>query len=279
MMKRAGGYLLQNLVPSLSSLSSSTMLHGSRVALGRSPWIEAIKQLQSRSFSHSKDEDSVEDFNKELESIFGAPLASPSQLGTKNPRPNSDIQQRIQSVFDAKPDMVNKVIHDDENIVAPEMHLSHVDMSGKAAMVNISEKTDTKRMAVATGRVLLGPHAFALVAANSMSKGDVLTVAKIAGISGAKQTSNLVPFCHNLLLSGVDVSLRLHEATHSVGIEAKVTTIGPTGVEMEALTAVSVASLTVYDMCKAVSKDIRICDIQLESKTGGKSGPWSRDQS
>ncbi len=214
---------------------------------------------------------------QELESIFGAPLASPSQLGTKNPRPNSDIQQ-IQSVFDANPDMVNKVIHDDENIAAPAMHLSHVDMSGKAAMVNISEKTDTKRMAVATGRVLLGPHAFALVAANSMSKGDVLTVAKIAGISGAKQTSNLIPLCHNLLLSGVDVSLRLHEATHSVGIEAKVTTIGPTGVEMEALTAVSVASLTVYDMCKAVSKDIRICEIQLESKTGGKSGPWSRDQ-
>jgi cyclic pyranopterin phosphate synthase len=274
MMKRAGAYLLQKLVP---SLSSSTMLHGSRVALGRSPWIEAMKQLQSRNFSHSKDEDSVEDFNKELESIFGAPLASPSQLGTKNPRPNSDIQQ-IQSVFDANPDMVNKVIHDDENIAAPAMHLSHVDMSGKAAMVNISEKTDTKRMAVATGRVLLGPHAFALVAANSMSKGDVLTVAKIAGISGAKQTSNLIPLCHNLLLSGVDVSLRLHEATHSVGIEAKVTTIGPTGVEMEALTAVSVASLTVYDMCKAVSKDIRICDIQLESKTGGKSGPWSRDQ-
>lgn len=157
--------------------------------------------------------------------------------------------------------------------------LSHVDSSGKAAMVNVAEKKVTNRMAIASGHVLLGRHAFTLVAANNISKGDVLTVAKISGITGAKQTGNLIPLCHNLLLSGVDLSLVLNEASHAVDIEAKVTTVGPTGVEMEALTAVALASLTVYDMCKAVSKEIRICDIQLDSKTGGKSGNWSRPKS
>ena len=154
--------------------------------------------------------------------------------------------------------------------------LSHVDFAGKAAMVNVSAKTDTARVAIASGRVLLGSDAFSLVAANSISKGDVLTVAKIAGIMGAKQTASFIPLCHPLLLSGVDLSLTLNEELQAVDIEAKVTTVGPTGVEMEALTAVTVASLTVYDMCKAVTKDIRISEVRLESKTGGKSGDWSR---
>lgn len=154
--------------------------------------------------------------------------------------------------------------------------LSHVDSAGKAAMVNVSTKTNTSRVAVASGRVLLGFDAFSLVAANNIAKGDVLTVAKIAGIMGAKQTATLIPLCHPLNLSGVDVSLSLNKELHAVDIEAKVTTVGLTGVEMEALTAVSVASLTVYDMCKAVSKDIRISDVRLESKTGGKSGEWHR---
>jgi cyclic pyranopterin phosphate synthase len=124
--------------------------------------------------------------------------------------------------------------------------------------------------------VLLGSDAFARVAANSIAKGDVLTVAKLAGIMGAKQTASLIPLCHPLLLSGVDVRLTLNEEVQAVDVEAEVTTVGPTGVEMEALTAVTVASLTVYDMCKAVSKDIRISEVRLESKTGGKSGHWSR---
>jgi cyclic pyranopterin phosphate synthase len=160
----------------------------------------------------------------------------------------------------------------------PAMGLSHVDVTGKATMVNVSMKSDTRRVAVASGRVHLGAHVFSLVTANSISKGDVLTVAKIAGIMGAKQTGDLIPLCHNLLLSGVDLSLSLNEGLHAVDIEAKVMTVGPTGVEMEALTAVSIASLTVYDMCKAVSKDIKISDIQLESKTGGKSGDWCREE-
>lgn len=154
--------------------------------------------------------------------------------------------------------------------------LSHVDSAGKAAMVNVAPKADGRRVAIASGRVLLGWDAFSLVAANSVSKGDVLTVAKLAGIMGAKQTASLIPLCHPLLLSGVDLSLSLNKELHAVDIEATVTTVGPTGVEMEALTAVTVASLTVYDMCKAVTKDILITEVRLESKTGGKSGDWSR---
>lgn len=143
-------------------------------------------------------------------------------------------------------------------------------------MVNVASKADTRRVAIASGRVLLGQEAFELVNANSIAKGDVLTVAKVAGIMGAKQTGSLIPLCHPLVLSGVDVNLRLNHELHAVDIEAQVTTVGPTGVEMEALTAVSVASLVVYDMCKAVSKDIQITHVRLESKFGGKSGDWSR---
>lgn len=154
--------------------------------------------------------------------------------------------------------------------------LSHVDIQGKASMVNVSEKPSSKRVAVASGKVCLGPTAFALVSANQMSKGDVLTVAKIAGICGAKQTGNLIPLCHNISLSNIQVNLELDEQEHSVHINAEVVATGVTGVEMEALTAVSVAALTIYDMCKAVSKHVTISNIQLESKMGGKSGDWCR---
>ena len=118
--------------------------------------------------------------------------------------------------------------------------------------------------------------AFAAVRDNALKKGDVLTVAKVAGICGAKQTHALVPMCHQLLLSKVSVDLRLNAALEAVDIVAVARTEGRTGVEMEALTAASVASLTVYDMCKAVSKGIRITDVQLEAKSGGKSGDWVR---
>lgn len=156
--------------------------------------------------------------------------------------------------------------------------LSHVDAHGKVTMVNVSEKISSKRVAIASGKVLLGPIAFPLVSANQISKGDVLAVAKIAGICGAKQTGSLIPLCHNLALSNVQVSLELNEQEQSVIIKAEVAAVGVTGVEMEALTAVSVAALTVYDMCKAVSKDITINNVQLESKMGGKSGGWCRTQ-
>uniref|UniRef100_A0A7I4BZ49 Molybdopterin cofactor biosynthesis C (MoaC) domain-containing protein n=1 Tax=Physcomitrium patens TaxID=3218 RepID=A0A7I4BZ49_PHYPA len=202
------------------------------------------------SVTYKGNEDSmVDEFNRELESIFGA--AAPDQLGT-SPGPKSEVFpggqsiHRVTTSFDGHGGM--KIgTHNGPRALQKDLSttgdkdgdhhsnaaaLSHVDSAGKAAM--------------------------------------------IAGIMGAKQTATLIPLCHPLNLSGVDVSLSLNKELHAVDIEAKVTTVGLTGVEMEALTAVSVASLTVYDMCKAVSKDIRISDVRLESKTGGKSGEWHR---
>jgi molybdenum cofactor biosynthesis protein MoaC len=124
--------------------------------------------------------------------------------------------------------------------------------------------------------VLLGDVAYGLVAQNALKKGDALAVAQLAGVMGAKQTSSLIPLCHNILLSKVAVELSLEPARQSVRIRATATAVGPTGVEMEALTAVSVAALTVYDMAKAASKEIRIDSIQLESKSGGKGGDYVR---
>nr|KAJ3418727.1 Molybdenum cofactor synthesis protein 1 [Polyrhizophydium stewartii] len=155
--------------------------------------------------------------------------------------------------------------------------LTHVGEDGRASMVDVSDKTETKRTAVAAGRVLLGRVAFELVRDNKSSKGDVLTVAQIAGIQAAKQTDLLIPLCHPLMLSKIGVHLELDEEAHAVDIRAQVTCTGKTGVEMEALVAVSVAACTVYDMCKAVDKGIIITDVRLVSKTGGKSGDFSAD--
>jgi cyclic pyranopterin phosphate synthase len=157
--------------------------------------------------------------------------------------------------------------------------LTHTDESGKARMVNVSEKNmNQQRTAVASARVILGSTVFNMVKRQSghMGKGDVLTVAQLAGIMGAKYTSQLIPLCHPLLLSHVNVDVVLNEDQEAVDVRASVSTVGPTGVEMEALTAASVAGLTVYDMCKAASKSIRITDIVLEEKTGGKSGVYRR---
>ncbi|PKA63941.1 Cyclic pyranopterin monophosphate synthase accessory protein, mitochondrial [Apostasia shenzhenica] len=189
-----------------------------------------------------------------MESIFGQPLSS-SRIDTslkerQHPPPSPSNQTR--------------------------QALSHVDARGHAHMIDISSKEDNKRIATASCRVLLGQHAFSLVAANQIAKGDVLNVARIAGIQGAKQTSNLIPLCHNIGLTCVDINLTLHEEECSVKIKGEVVSMGKTGAEMEALTAVAVAGLTVYDMCKAVEKDIQITDVRLESKSGGKSGCWSR---
>ena len=149
--------------------------------------------------------------------------------------------------------------------------LSHVDASGQASMVDIAEKIPTTRVAKASGRVVLGKTPFDLVCLNRITKGDVFSVARVAGISAAKNTHNLVPLCHQLLLQNVDVRLELNSDLCAVDITAIATSIGQTGVEMEALSAVSVAGLTVYDMCKAASKQIKISDIILESKSGGKA--------
>jgi cyclic pyranopterin phosphate synthase len=152
--------------------------------------------------------------------------------------------------------------------------LSHVNAEGEATMVDVSEKEPTVREATAAAFVRMSPETVAVVRAGGLSKGDALGVAKIAGIMAAKKTPELIPLCHPLALSKIDVTLELVD--EGVRVEATVRTRDRTGVEMEALVAVSVASLTVYDMCKAVDKGITITEIGLVSKTGGKSGPWGR---
>ena len=153
---------------------------------------------------------------------------------------------------------------------------THFNESGRAKMVDVSEKTKTSRTAVAAGRVRMNRETFELVKTGGMKKGDVLGAAQIAGIMAAKRTPDLIPMCHTLLLSGVDMAFELNDADCAVDITATVRCRGVTGVEMEALTAVSVAALTVYDMCKAVQKDMEITDIRLLSKSGGKSGDYHR---
>ena len=145
-------------------------------------------------------------------------------------------------------------------------------------MVDVGPKGITRRTATAAGRVLVSPGTFALIRSGGMKKGDVLTVAQVAGIMGAKRTPELIPMCHPILMDGIDLSLRLDEARCSVEIEATVSCDGRTGVEMEALSAVSAAALTVYDMCKAVQKDMVITDIRLLRKTGGAHGDFIREE-
>lgn len=155
--------------------------------------------------------------------------------------------------------------------------LTHIDAQGGVRMVDVADKPVTVRTAVAGGRVLVGEAVFRLVAENKIRKGNVLTIAQIAGIMGAKQTSKLIPLCHDVSLNGVDLELSLHEDDFAIDIRALAKTLGHTGVEMEALTAVSVAALTVYDMCKSVSKGIRITDVHLLAKTGGQSGDYRKE--
>ncbi len=147
--------------------------------------------------------------------------------------------------------------------------LSHFDESGKIKMVDVSEKTETSRRAVASAKVLMNAEMIEILKSSENPKGNPLEIARIAGIMAAKQTSNLIPLCHQINLSKVDVKAELKD--YGVYLQAEVKTSAQTGVEMEALTAVSIAALTVYDMCKAVQKDIEITEVRLESKTGGKS--------
>lgn len=153
---------------------------------------------------------------------------------------------------------------------------THFDEVGRARMVNVGEKPVTQRTAVAEGRVLVNEYTFELIRTGGCKKGDVLTVAQLAGIMGAKRTPDLIPLCHPILISGVEVQLELEDCPRAVRIQATVTCSGQTGVEMEALTAVSAAALTVYDMCKAVQRDMVIDQIRLLKKTGGKSGTFER---
>ena len=151
---------------------------------------------------------------------------------------------------------------------------THFDKEGKARMVDVSDKAETERVATAKGSVIMQPGTLALIKEGGVKKGDVLSVARLAGIMGAKRTPDLIPLCHPLALTSVQVDLTLDEARSAVDITATCKLTGKTGVEMEALTAVSVAALTVYDMCKAVDKAMRLTDIRLTHKSGGKSGTY-----
>lgn len=157
------------------------------------------------------------------------------------------------------------------------MSLTHLNARGEAHMVDVADKQETRREARASARVSMLPATLALLAQGGLPKGDVLATARIAGIQAAKRTHELIPLCHALMLSKVTVDFTLNETENCVDIQVFCRLNGRTGVEMEALTAASVAALTLYDMCKAVDKGIVIGDIQLETKTGGKSGDWQRD--
>jgi cyclic pyranopterin phosphate synthase len=156
--------------------------------------------------------------------------------------------------------------------------LSHLDEKDHARMVDVTGKTVTARTAVARGKVQMQPATLALITAGVMPKGDVLGVARIAGVMAAKRTSDLIPLCHPLALTDIDVQFFPGHPQGELTIEATVRTVGRTGVEMEAMTAVSVAALTVYDMCKAVDRRMILSDIKLMSKQGGKSGLFRREE-
>ncbi|ABR35909.1 cyclic pyranopterin monophosphate synthase MoaC [Clostridium beijerinckii] len=155
------------------------------------------------------------------------------------------------------------------------MEFTHFNEKGRAHMVNVSEKDETKRVAIARGSIKMKKETVDLIKDGLIKKGDVLSVAQIGGIMGVKKTSDLIPMCHNIFITGSDINFNIGE--EEIEIEATVSTVGKTGVEMEALTAVTTAALTIYDMCKAVDKDMIIENVRLIKKTGGKSGEYIRE--
>lgn len=156
--------------------------------------------------------------------------------------------------------------------------LTHINEQGQATMVDVGEKNVTQREACAEAVVVMQPATLALIMDGDISKGDVFAVARIAGIQAAKKCSELIPLCHPLMLTGIDVDFSTDVAASEVTIQARCRLSGKTGVEMEALTAASIAALTIYDMCKAVDKGMTVRNIGLVEKSGGKSGDWSREQ-
>ncbi|RLC61230.1 MAG: cyclic pyranopterin monophosphate synthase MoaC [Chloroflexi bacterium] len=159
-----------------------------------------------------------------------------------------------------------------------DVKLTHLDEEGRVQMVDVGAKADTERVAVAKGEVVMRPETLRLILEQGIPKGDVLAVAQVAGIMAAKRTPDLIPLCHPLLLTKADVDFHVEEEGSRIEITATVRCRGKTGVEMEALTAVSVAALTIYDMAKAVEKTMRIGNIRLVRKSGGKSGEWENDE-
>lgn len=156
------------------------------------------------------------------------------------------------------------------------MEFTHFNEYGKAKMVDVSEKNETKRVAIAKGSIKMNPKTIEMIKNNQMKKGDVLSVAQIGGITGVKKTWDIIPMCHNIFLTGSDIKFNILE--DEIEVEATVSTVGKTGVEMEALTAASVAMLTIYDMCKAVDKEMVIGNIRVMKKIGGKSGEYIRNE-
>ena len=192
-----------------------------------------------------------------------------------NNQPTPSQSDHPPTVIPAKAGIQSPVIHQSPSTElnpSPEKKLSHVDATGKAQMVDVGPKDSTERMAVVTGSVLMQPETLKLIESNAIEKGDVLGVARIAGVMAAKNTAQLIPLCHPLPLDQVTVEFRVDQDRSAVDIRATARTTAKTGVEMEAMTAVSVAALTVYDMCKAVDRGMRIGDIRLRRKSGGKSG-------
>ncbi len=187
-------------------------------------------------------------------------------MSEANARRNADVPGR--PGVDAAPQS--------DRSAGPGSGLTHFDTAGRARMVDVGAKPDTAREAVARGRVLMGPATLALIEAGRIGKGDVLGVAQVAGIMGAKRTPDLIPMCHPLLLAGVELHFTLDREHSAVEIEAAVRTVGKTGAEMEALTAVATAALTIYDMCKAVDREMAIEAVRLVYKSGGKSGTFDR---
>jgi cyclic pyranopterin monophosphate synthase len=156
--------------------------------------------------------------------------------------------------------------------------LSHIDADGKAVMVDVSDKDVTERVATAKGSVIVLPETMQKIIDGAMKKGDVISVARLAGIMGAKKTPDLIPLCHPLALNSIDVELTCDAVRNAVDITATCRVTGRTGVEMEALTAVAIAGLTIYDMCKAVDRTMRIGEIRLTAKSGGRSGDFKADE-
>lgn len=156
--------------------------------------------------------------------------------------------------------------------------LTHIDKNGRPKMVEVGEKEDTKRIAVAKGSIYMAPETLKRIKEGSISKGDVLSVAQTAGIMAAKNTAYTIPMCHNIFITGVEMDFVIDEENSAVHIEACAKTVGKTGIEMESLNAVSVAALTIYDMCKAIDRAMKITDIRLVRKEGGKSGSYIREE-
>lgn len=156
------------------------------------------------------------------------------------------------------------------------MDLTHINEQGRAKMVDVSEKEDTSREAVAVGSIYMKKETLERIKEGGIKKGDVLSVAQVGGIMGAKNTSNIIPMCHPINISGCNISFKLDFENYKIDIEAAAKTVGKTGIEMEALTAVSIAALTIYDMCKAIDREMTISNIMLIKKSGGKSGLFQR---